>query len=73
MNEVIQRLVDKAGLSEEQATNAVNLVVQFLDEHLPGPVASQIDSLMSGAGTGGMADKLGGIGASIGGMFGKRE
>jgi hypothetical protein len=71
MNEIIQRLVEKVGLSEEQATSAVNMVVQFLDERLPGPVASQIDSLMSGSG--GIADKLGGMGAGLGGMFGKRE
>jgi hypothetical protein len=49
----------------------VDIVVGFLKERLPSPVASQIDSLMSG--DSGMADRLGGMGASLGGLFGKKE
>lgn len=71
MNEMIQRLIDKTGLPEDKATMAVETVIDFLKERLPGPVASQIDSLMSGQS--GMADRLGSIGAGLGGMFGKRE
>jgi hypothetical protein len=73
MNEIIQRLIDKTGLPEDKAASAVETVVGFLKEKLPGPVASQIDSLMSGE-SGGMADKLsGGLGANLGGMFGQKD
>jgi hypothetical protein len=71
MNEIIQRLIERTGLPEDKAAVAVDTVVGFLKERLPSPVASQIDSLISG--DSGMADKLGGMGASLGGLFGKKE
>ncbi|WP_019142728.1 hypothetical protein [Noviherbaspirillum massiliense] len=71
MNEMIQRLIERTGLPEDKAATAVETVVDFLKEKLPGPVGSQIDSLMSG--DAGMAGKLGGMGSSLGGMFGKNE
>jgi len=71
MNEIIQRLIERTGLPEDKASAAVETVVGFLKEKLPAPVASQIDSLMSGGS--GMTDKLGGLGASLGGMFGRKE
>jgi hypothetical protein len=71
MNEIIQRLIERTGLPEDKAAVAVETVIGFLKEKLPPPVASQIDGLMSG--DSGMSDKLGGIGTSLGGMFGKKE
>ncbi len=71
MNEITQRLMDKTGLSEEQATNAVDTVLQFLKEKLPSPLSSQLDNVTDGAS--GIGDKLGGIGASLGGMFGSKQ
>jgi hypothetical protein len=73
MNEVIQRLIEKTGLPEDKAAMAVQTVIGFLKEKLPGPVGSQIDSLMGGQSEGGAMDKLGGLGSSLGGMFGKKE
>jgi hypothetical protein len=71
MNEIIQRLTERTGLPEDKAAAAVDTVVGFLKEKLPAPVASQIDGLMSGES--GAADQLGGMGAKLGGMFGKKE
>ncbi|HJV83670.1 hypothetical protein [Noviherbaspirillum sp.] len=71
MNEIIQRLIERTGLPEDKAAVAVETVVGFLKEKLPAPVASQIDSLMTDGS--GITDKLGGIGSSLGGMFGKKE
>ncbi|TCS36345.1 hypothetical protein EDC30_107162 [Paucimonas lemoignei] len=74
MNEIIQRLVAKTGLPEDKAAMAVDTVVGFLKEKLPGPVASQIDSLVGGqsGGSGGMGG-LGDMASNLGGMFGKKE
>ena len=69
MDELIKRVTEKAGISEEQARTAVNTVTGFLKEKLPAPIAGQIDNLMSGAG--GVTDKLGGVAAKVGGLFGK--
>ena len=71
MNEIIQRLIERTGLPEDKAAAAVDTVLGFLKEKLPGPVGSQIDSLMGGGA--GMADKLGGMGSGLGGMFGNKE
>ena len=71
MNEIIQRLIERTGLPEDKAAAAVDTVIGFLKEKLPAPVASQIDGLMSGEP--GMADKLGGMGTNLGGMFGGKE
>jgi hypothetical protein len=71
MNEIIQRLTEKTGLSEENANAAVNTVVGFLKEKLPSSMASQIDSLLAGGA--GMGERVGGIAKGIGGMFGRKE
>ena len=70
MNEIIQLVMKKTGLSEEKATMAVNVVVNFIKQKLPGPVGSQIDNLMSGGA--GVTEKLGGIASGLGGMFAKK-
>lgn len=73
MNEVIQRLIEKTGLPEDKAAMAVQTVIGFLKEKLPGPLAAQIDSIVDGQSGGGAMDKLGGLGAHLGGMFGNKE
>ena len=71
MNEIIQRLIERTGLPEDKAAAAVETVIGFLKEKLPGPVAAQLDSLMSGES--GMGSQLGGMASSLGGMFGKKQ
>jgi len=71
MNAIIQQLMDKTGLPEDKATAAVDTVVGFFKEKLPGPIGAQLDGLMAG-GASGMTDKLGGVMQSVGGMFGKK-
>lgn len=72
MNEMIQRVIDRTGLPEDKAASAVQTVLGFLKEKLPAPVASQIDGVVGGNGSGG-SDKSGGIGSAIGGMFGGKN
>jgi hypothetical protein len=64
MEELIKLVVQKTGISEEQARGAITTVVNFLKEKLPAPIAGQIDGILSGSGIG---DALKGIG----GLFGK--
>ena len=71
MNELIQRLVEKTGLPEDKAMAALETVAGYLKEKLPGPMASQVDGLLSGES--GLGEKLGGMSAGLGGMFGKKE
>jgi hypothetical protein len=69
MDELIKRITEKTGISEEQARGAVNTVSGFLKEKLPAPIAGQVDNVLSGAG-GVVADKVGDVASKIGGMFG---
>ncbi|HEX2530418.1 MAG TPA: hypothetical protein VHK70_03005 [Burkholderiaceae bacterium] len=71
MNEIIQRLIDRTGLPEDKARTAVETVVGFLKEKLPGPVASQIDNV-TGSESSDVAEKLSGMGTKLGDMFGPK-
>ena len=68
MDELVKRITEKTGISEDQARSAINTVSAFLKEKLPAPIAGQVDNVLSGAG--GMTDKLGDAASKIGGMFG---
>ncbi len=47
MNELIKTVSEKAGISEEQARNAVNSVVEFAKAKLP-MVGEQLQGLLAG-------------------------
>ena len=70
MNEIVQRMIERTGLPEDKAMMAVDTVLGFLREKLPGPVASQIDSLVAGNQAG--SSGIGGIASGLGDMLGKR-
>ena len=69
MDELIKQVVERTGISEQQARGAVDTVLGFLKTRLPEPIAGQLDGLVSGAGgaAGGLADKAGDL---LGGMLG---
>jgi hypothetical protein len=68
MDELVKRITEKTGISEDQARSAVNIVAGFLKQKLPAPLAGQIDNVFSGAG--GTTDKLGDVAGKVGGLFG---
>jgi hypothetical protein len=69
MEELINLVVAKTGLSESHARLAVDTVVSFLKSKLPAPLASQIDGLLAGGGAG---LDLGSIGGALGSLFDKK-
>ena len=69
MDQVVKLVAQKTGLSEDKAKVAVETVIGFLKEKLPGPVAGQIDSVLGGEGG---ASGLGGLAQGLGGMLGKK-
>ena len=46
MDELVQKISEETGLSEEQARKAAEVVVNFLKEKLPAPLVGQIDNLI---------------------------
>jgi hypothetical protein len=48
MNELIILIVQKTGISQENAQKAAQTVIDFLKTKLPAPVASQVDAVLAG-------------------------
>jgi len=69
MDELIKRVSEKTGISEDQARSAVTTVLGFLKEKLPAPIAGQIDNVIGGGS--GVAGTAGDMAAKVGGLFGK--
>ena len=74
MNELIQLVVGKTGLSEAHARLAVETVLSYLKTKLPAPIGGQIDGLLQGGNLAGALGGLdtGGIGNALGGLLGKK-
>jgi nucleoid DNA-binding protein len=47
MKELINVIVQKTGISEENAQKAVQVTLGFLKAKLPAPVAAQLDSFLT--------------------------
>lgn len=47
-DELIKMVQERTGISKDQADSAIDTVVGFLKERLPGPAAGMIDSALSG-------------------------
>lgn len=63
MDELVELVAKKTGLSEEMAQTAVDTVIDYLKEKMPGPAAAQLDTLLEG---GDISDLLGGLGNLFG-------
>jgi hypothetical protein len=67
MEELINLVTQKTGISKEQAKGAVETVLGFLKQKLPAPLAGQLDGLLSGGALpGGLADAAKGLGDVLG-------
>ncbi len=67
-NELIKMVAQKTGIPEDKAETAAETVVNELKKRLPQPIASQLDSVISGTGGG-----LGNAAKDLGGMFGGKQ
>ena len=72
MDELIQQITSKTGISEANARSAVETVVNFLKTKLPAPLAGQIDGALGSAGSALGGLDVGNITSGIGGLFGKK-
>ena len=72
MDELVQQLTSRVGLSEDQARQAVELVLNQLKQHLPGPIGQQLDGLLSGNKKLSDLGDMGGMMDNLGGMLGRK-
>jgi hypothetical protein len=64
MDELVNLVSQKTGLSEDKARSAVQVVIEHLKGRLPAPLPSQLDSYLSGGGNAtasGLTDAVGGL------------
>jgi hypothetical protein len=84
MNELVQIVQQKTGLSPEMAETVVNTVVGYIKGKLPAGMSSGLDQLLGGAaggdaaaaateGEGGLAEKAKSMMAGLGGMLGNKD
>jgi uncharacterized protein (DUF2267 family) len=66
VDELVKLVADKVGITETQARQAVETVLSYLKDNLPGPIAGQIDAALKGDLSG-----LGDLAGGLGGLFGK--
>ena len=66
MDELVNMVSEKTGLSEEMSKMAVEVVIDYLKGKLPEPIAGQIDGFLEGEG-GGLGNLAQGL---TGGLFG---
>ena len=52
MDELLKTVQEKTGLDIDQAKGAIDAVLDFVKDKLPGPIASQVEGLLGGDGGG---------------------
>jgi nucleoid DNA-binding protein len=71
MDELVKLVAKKANISADQAKQAIETVMKFLNGKLPEPVMSQIKGLLAGD-TSQAGDKVGDAVKGLGSLFGKK-
>jgi len=70
MDELVNLVVQKTGISQDDARKAVEVIMNELKTRLPGPISSHIDSFLSG-GMSALAGEAGDmLKGKLGGLFG---
>ena len=60
MKELVNIIVQKTGITQENAQKAAQATIGFLKTKMPAPFAAQLDSFLSGSGSG-LAEQAGGF------------
>ena len=61
MEELVQQVSERAGISEDQARLAVDAVADVLRNRIPAPYNKYVDSFINGEGEGGLGSMLAGL------------
>jgi len=75
MDKLLELVQEKAGISADQAQKAIEAVVGFMKDKLPGPIGDQVAKFAGGGDDDDSGDEdgggmLGGITDKLGGMLG---
>lgn len=74
MEKLLELVQEKAGISADQAQKAIEAVVGFMKDKLPGPIGDQVAKMVGGGDDEGGDDEgggmLGGLTDKLGGLMG---
>lgn len=72
MDELISTISQKVGISKDQAKQAAEVVIHFLEQKLPAPIGSQVRSTLTGnaAAVGQVIDKAADLAKGVPGLGG---
>lgn len=65
MDELVNMVTKKTGLSPEMSKTVVSMVLDFVKKKLPAPIAGQIDTVLGYSSAPSVA-------SALGGLFGKK-
>lgn len=70
MNELVNAIAQKTGISQENAQKAAQAAIDFLKSKLPAPIAGQLDAILAGnmSGLSGQAGEM--LKGKLGSAFG---
>jgi hypothetical protein len=73
MNELVNLIVQKTGISQENAQKAAQTAIDFLKTKLPAPLAGQVDAVLAGdlSGLAGQAGEM--LKGKLGGASGEQK
>ena len=69
IDELVNEVAQKTGLSPDQARSAVDAALNFLKGRLPAPLASGLESMIAGGSNESLTSEVGEV---LGGLFGKK-
>lgn len=70
MDELVRQVSERTGISDAQARQAVEIIVNTIKDRLPPQFAAQVDAVVSGQASG---DALNQTLGGLGGMFGGKK
>jgi hypothetical protein len=70
MEDLINQITSRTGISQEQAQQAVDTVLGFAKSKLPEPLGSQLENALKSGSAGGVADQVQQQLGNLGGMLG---
>jgi hypothetical protein len=73
MEALKKMITEKTGISQSQATTAIQTVVTFLKDKMPAGMGSQVESFINNDGKGVHSDVTDNILEKAGGIFGNRK
>ncbi|MGB9739250.1 MAG: hypothetical protein C0184_13820 [Chloroflexus aggregans] len=69
---LVDLIREKTGVSAEQAQQAIDVVIGFLKEKLPEPIAGQVDQVLKGD-VSSLAEQIDAAKEMLGGLFGGKK